>query len=92
MKPSCASAVERVKLEKINKMELATRNGFDHRAALNNQLYLVPESVRELTCHPGRDLPACPSIWMQKFFLKLFGAVQPSMHRSRINAFSSPKT
>jgi hypothetical protein len=40
LKPSWASAVERVKLEKINKMELTTGNGFDHRAALNNQLYL----------------------------------------------------
>jgi hypothetical protein len=36
LKPSCASAVERVELEKINKMEPATRNGFDHPAALNN--------------------------------------------------------
>ena len=41
LKLSCARAVERVKLEKINKMELAIRNGFDHRAALNNQLYLA---------------------------------------------------
>jgi len=32
LKLSCASAVEGVKLEKINKVAPANTNGFDHRA------------------------------------------------------------